>query len=75
MEVEGPAKFILMYERVALNILMRMGGIATLTAKFVEKARKVNSKVLVACKRKTTPGFQVLREEGRHDGRWRHTSI
>ena len=63
MEVEGPAKFILMYERVALNILMRMSGIATLTAKFVEKARKVNSKVLVACTRKTTPGFRYFEKK------------
>jgi len=63
MEVEGLAKFILMCERVALNILMRMSGIATLTAKFVEKARKVNSKVLVACTRKTTPGFRYFEKK------------
>ena len=63
MEVEEPAKFILMCERVALNILMRMSGIATLTAKFVEKARKVNSKVLVACTRKTTPGFRYFEKK------------
>lgn len=63
MEVEGPAKFILMCERVALNILMKMSGIATLTAKFVEKARKVNPKVLVACTRKTTPGFRYFEKK------------
>lgn len=63
MEVEGPAKFILMCERVALNILMKMSGIATLTAKFVEKTRKVNPKVLVACTRKTTPGFRYFEKK------------
>jgi len=60
MEVEGPAKPILTCERVVLNILMKMSGVATMTAKFVEKARMVNPKVVIACTRKTTPGFRYF---------------
>jgi nicotinate-nucleotide pyrophosphorylase (carboxylating) len=60
MEVEGKAKDILMCERTVLNILMRMSGIATTTARMVEIARKVNPDVVVAATRKTTPGFRIF---------------
>lgn len=52
--VNGSARGILKAERVALNILGRMSGIATLTAKFVERAGGVK----IAATRKTTPGFR-----------------
>ncbi|MHA1132553.1 MAG: carboxylating nicotinate-nucleotide diphosphorylase [Candidatus Helarchaeota archaeon] len=60
MELEGPVKGILMGERTALNLLMRMSGIATLTNKLNEKVRKVNNSVKIACTRKTTPGFRYF---------------
>lgn len=60
MEVDGFAKNILQGERTALNILMRMSGIATATYNLVEKVRKVNSDVRIACTRKTTPGFRYF---------------
>ena len=37
MEIEGDARIILSLERTALNLLMRMSGIATLTLEYVEK--------------------------------------
>ncbi len=60
MEVEGSSRNILMLERTVLNILMRMSGIATVTAEMVEKARSVNPKVRIASTRKTTPGFRIF---------------
>jgi nicotinate-nucleotide pyrophosphorylase (carboxylating) len=56
--VTGPARGILSGERLALNFLMRMSGIATLTSELLEKCRKVNPEVKVAATRKTTPGFR-----------------
>jgi len=55
MHLEGPAHGILAAERVALNLLMRMSGIATATREMLERARKGNPKVVVAATRKTAP--------------------
>jgi len=63
MKVKGRARTILGAERTALNILMIMSGIATETAKIVETARRLNSKVRVACTRKTTPGFRYFEKK------------
>ena len=60
MEVEGSIKNILQGERTALNLLMRMSGIATATYKLIEKVREVNSNLKIACTRKTTPGFRYF---------------
>ena len=60
LELEGPIKGILKGERTALNLLMRMSGIATATYKLVEKVQKINSNVKIACTRKTTPGFRYF---------------
>jgi len=60
MRLKGKSDSILATERLALNILMRMSGIATATAKMVERARRVNPKVVVAATRKTTPGFRIF---------------
>jgi len=49
---------ILKGERVALNFLGRLSGIATLTSKFVEKIKGTKSKILDT--RKTTPGLRLL---------------
>jgi len=58
LEVTGSARSILAGERLALNIVMRMSGIATLTNSLVAKCRRVNPRVRVAATRKTTPGFR-----------------
>lgn len=56
--VTGHARGLLGAERVALNFMQRMSGIATLTAKFVEAVTGTNAKILDT--RKTTPGWRVL---------------
>ena len=58
LEVVGTARSVLAGERLALNFVMRMSGIATLTSALVEKVKKVNPGVRVAATRKTTPGFR-----------------
>ncbi|MEM2935718.1 MAG: carboxylating nicotinate-nucleotide diphosphorylase [Candidatus Bathyarchaeia archaeon] len=60
MQISGSGKAILKGERTALNILMRMSGIATATQKVLAEARKVNSGVRVACTRKTAPGLRYF---------------
>ncbi|MGH7455836.1 MAG: carboxylating nicotinate-nucleotide diphosphorylase, partial [bacterium] len=54
----GPMASILAGERVALNFLQRLSGIATLTHKFVEAVTGAKAKILDT--RKTTPGWRVL---------------
>jgi nicotinate-nucleotide pyrophosphorylase (carboxylating) len=63
LKIEGPAKAILEGERVSLNILMRMSGIATATQHVLSIARKVNSKIRVAATRKTAPGFRYFEKK------------
>src|SRR5438552_14493757 len=58
LEVRGPAGSILTAERVALNFLQRLCGIATLTRQFVEAIGKSRAKILDT--RKTTPGLRGL---------------
>jgi nicotinate-nucleotide pyrophosphorylase (carboxylating) len=58
LEVRGPASSILTAERVALNFLQRLSGIATLTRQFVEAIGKSKAKILDT--RKTTPGLRTL---------------
>ncbi|MDF1540858.1 MAG: carboxylating nicotinate-nucleotide diphosphorylase [Candidatus Thorarchaeota archaeon] len=60
MRISGSAKTILSVERVCLNIIMRMSGIATMTYNMLKSARNVNPKVRVAATRKTTPGFRFF---------------
>ncbi|HHY19490.1 MAG TPA: carboxylating nicotinate-nucleotide diphosphorylase [Firmicutes bacterium] len=57
-EIEGPARPILWGERVALNFLQRMSGIATLTAEMVSKVQKYGVEIIDT--RKTTPGLRLL---------------
>ena len=57
IEIMGKAKDILVLERVSLNILMRMSGIATNTNKIVEKIKSVAPNVKIAGTRKTAPGL------------------
>ena len=56
--VSGPARSILRAERVALNFVQRLSGIATLTAKYV--AETVGTKARIVDTRKTTPGLRVV---------------
>lgn len=58
LTVMGPGAKILKAERLVLNFLARMSGVATLTKMFVNEVRKVNAHVKVAGTRKTTPGFR-----------------
>ena len=58
IEIQGPARGILTAERVALNFLQRLSGIATATHKFVEAA--ANKQVAILDTRKTTPGLRAL---------------
>ncbi len=60
IEVEGEARDILRGERLALNILSRMSGIATATSHLVEEARRAKPDVEIAATRKTTPGFRYF---------------
>jgi len=54
----GKARSLLTGERVALNFLQRLSGIATLTSKYVEKIKGFNAKIIDT--RKTTPGLRAL---------------
>lgn len=56
--VKGPTRALLSGERLALNFLMRMSGIATLTNDLLSRCRKANPAVRIAATRKTTPGFR-----------------
>lgn len=56
--IEGLTSTVLSGERVALNLLQRMSGIATITNKFVLKIKDTNTKLLDT--RKTTPNLRVL---------------
>jgi len=56
--IKGSACSILKGERLALNIIGRMSGIATETKKIVDKCHMVNPNVQIAATRKTTPGFR-----------------
>ncbi len=57
-EVEGPARPILAAERVALNLLMRLSGIATFASRYAEAVAGTGARI--ADTRKTTPGLRIL---------------
>ena len=58
LRISGPARSILTTERIALNFLCRMSGIATATAEIVRAIRPHHARV--TCTRKTTPGLRAL---------------
>jgi nicotinate-nucleotide pyrophosphorylase (carboxylating) len=58
LRLDGPARPILSGERVALNLLCRLSGIATATAALVEAVRPYPTRI--TCTRKTTPGLRTL---------------
>ena len=57
-EVSGPARGVLQAERVALNFVQRLSGIATMTAAFVAETAGTSARIVDT--RKTTPGLRVL---------------
>lgn len=60
-EVEGRVQSLLQTERVMLNIMQRMSGIATTTARYQQRLEGLKTKVLDT--RKTTPGMRMLEKE------------
>ena len=57
-DIEGPARAVLTGERVALNLVARLSGIASLTRRYVELAEGTGATILDT--RKTTPGLRAL---------------
>ncbi|MHA1463372.1 MAG: nicotinate-nucleotide diphosphorylase, partial [Candidatus Heimdallarchaeota archaeon] len=56
--INGSIRSILKSERLALNFICKMSGIATETKKLVDKCKVINPNISVAGTRKTTPGFR-----------------
>lgn len=74
LRISGPARALLTAERVALNFVQRLSGVATMTAQFVEAVRGTPAKILDT--RKTTPGWRRLEKYavrcgGGHNHRFR----
>lgn len=61
MIVSGKVRSLLQTERLMLNVMQRMSGIATMTAKYVERLKGTDTKILDT--RKTTPGMRMLEKE------------
>jgi nicotinate-nucleotide pyrophosphorylase (carboxylating) len=61
LKAEGNVRSILQSERLVLNVMQRMSGIATETSKYVKEIEGTGTKVLDT--RKTTPGFRQLEKE------------
>src|SRR6185312_17237169 len=71
--VSGPARSVLQAERVALNFVQRMSGIATLTARYVAEIAHTSARIVDT--RKTTPGLRAferhaVRAGGGHNHRY-----
>ena len=64
--LEGNARSVLAGERVALNLLQRLSGVATLTAEYVAAVAGTNASVVDT--RKTTPGLRALEKAAVRDG-------
>ena len=67
-QLEGSAREILARERLALNLLAHLSGIATLTSAIVERVRRANPTVKILATRKTTPGLRELEKQAVVDG-------
>lgn len=69
--LRGPARSVLAGERVALNFIQRLSGVATATARYVSAIRGTRARIIDT--RKTTPGMRVLEKEAvRHGGGHNH---
>lgn len=74
MEVSGSTRRLLEVERVAIGLIQRMSGIATMTRKAIKIARENNKKVRIAATRKTVLGYvdqKAVQIGGGDPGRWR----
>lgn len=60
-DVAGPVRSLLQTERVMLNIMQRMSGIATITAKYQDRLKGLSTRVLDT--RKTTPGMRMMEKD------------
>ena len=60
LALEGPVEGVLLVERTALNLVGRMSGIATATARYAALARESSPRARVAATRKTAPGLGLL---------------
>ena len=58
---QGPVRSLLVAERTMLNIIQRMSGVATMTARYQKELEGLHTKVLDT--RKTTPGMRMLEKE------------
>ena len=69
--IEGLARSLLAGERVALNLLQRLSGVASLTARYVAAVRGTKARIVDT--RKTTPGLRALEKAAvRHGGGYNH---
>ena len=66
IRVRGSARAILTAERVALNVLQRLSGVATLTSRYVSAVADTGATILDT--RKTTPGMRALEKTAVRDG-------
>jgi len=64
--VDGSARSVLRGERIALNLVQRMSGIATLTARYVAAVAGTGARIVDT--RKTTPGLRILERQAVRDG-------
>jgi nicotinate-nucleotide pyrophosphorylase (carboxylating) len=71
--VRGPAASILVAERIALNFVQRMSGIATATAALVAAAAGTRARILDT--RKTVPGLRLLDKWAVAIGEWSPSSL
>lgn len=73
LKASGPLKSLITCERVALNFLMRMSGIATATHSIVSGVREKDPHMRIAATRKTTPGFRYFEKKAvALGGGWPH---
>ncbi|MDJ1370066.1 carboxylating nicotinate-nucleotide diphosphorylase [Gulosibacter molinativorax] len=64
--IHGPARGVLTGERIALNFIQRMSGIATLTAQYVDRTKHTKARIVDT--RKTTPGLRALERHAVRSG-------
>ncbi|WP_295823343.1 carboxylating nicotinate-nucleotide diphosphorylase [uncultured Microbacterium sp.] len=64
--VTGPARAVLTAERIGLNFVQRMSGIATLTARYVAEVAHTGARIVDT--RKTTPGLRAIERQAVRDG-------
>lgn len=64
--VAGPARAVLRGERIGLNFVQRMSGVATLTHRYVQAVRGTSARIVDT--RKTTPGLRAFERQAVRDG-------